>query len=63
MMYTMGGLLGHTCHVLIHDLTHLVGHSDPTINKIFACIANIAIGVPSAISFGKFHADHHNFLS
>ncbi len=23
---------------------------------------NIPMGVPSAISFGKFHSDHHNFL-
>ena len=34
-----------------------------TLCKIYAIACNIPMGVPSAISFGKFHADHHNFLN
>ena len=32
------------------------------INKAFAIFCNIPMGVPSAISFGKHHNDHHNFM-
>lgn len=49
-------------HVLIHDLTHFAGDHDMGINRIFAIINNMTIGIPSALSFGKYHADHHNFM-
>ena len=28
-----------------------------------AALCNIPMGIPSAIIFGRYHADHHNFLS
>jgi sphingolipid delta-4 desaturase len=34
-----------------------------TVNKIMAVICNIPMGIPSAISFGRYHSDHHNFLN
>jgi len=61
-VYILGGTVNHTLHVLIHDFTHWAGHPNMTVCKIFAILCNIPMGVPSAISFGKFHADHHNFL-
>lgn len=33
-----------------------------TVNKIMAIMCNIPQGVPSALPFGKYHADHHNYL-
>jgi sphingolipid delta-4 desaturase len=47
---------------LIHDFTHWAGCSDLTLNKAFAIFCNIGMGIPSAISFGIYHADHHNYL-
>lgn len=32
------------------------------INKIMGVLCNIPMGIPSALSFGKYHADHHNYL-
>jgi sphingolipid delta-4 desaturase len=55
--------MNHTLHCLIHDFTHWAGHSNLLINKAFAIMCNIPMGIPSAISFGKYHADHHNFLN
>lgn len=62
MLYVVGGTLGHTLHVLIHDFTHFGGHSSITVNKIMAVLCNIPMGFPSALSFGKYHSDHHNYL-
>lgn len=62
VVYVLGGTYGHTLHCLIHDFTHFGGHKDMTINKIMAVLCNIPMGFPSALSFGKHHADHHNYL-
>lgn len=62
VLYVVGGTYGHTLHVLIHDFTHFGGHSNMTVNKIMAVLCNIPMGIPSALSFGKYHADHHNYL-
>ena len=32
------------------------------VNKAFAIFCNVTMGLPSALSFGVYHADHHNFL-
>lgn len=62
-LYVVGGTLSHTCHVLIHDFTHYVGPASMFVNKIFAIFCNFSIAFPTAHSFGKYHADHHNFLN
>lgn len=62
VVYVLGGTYGHTLHCLIHDFTHFGGHKNMTINKIMAILCNIPMGFPSALSFGKHHADHHNYL-
>lgn len=49
-------------HVLIHDFTHWAGHPNMYVNKVFGILCNIPMGLPSAISFGKYHNDHHNYL-
>jgi len=61
--YVVGGFFCHTLHCCIHDFMHFCGGCNMTINKVLAVICNIPMGLPSAISFGKYHADHHNFLN
>jgi len=60
--YLIGGLLNHTLHCCIHDFTHFGGHPNININKIMAALCNIPMGLPSALSFLRYHSDHHNFL-
>lgn len=60
--YVFGGTIGHTCHCLIHDFTHWAGHPNIMVNKAFAIFCNIGMGIPSALSFGIYHSDHHNYL-
>ena len=61
-MYVVGGTINHTLHVLVHDFTHLTGHSNVMVNKVMAIICNVSMGIPSAHSFALYHADHHNFM-
>lgn len=57
--YAIGSVLCHTLQICVHDLTH-----HPTFgNKMWAILFNIPSGIPSAMSFGRYHADHHNFLN
>jgi sphingolipid delta-4 desaturase len=61
--YLIGGLLNHTLHCCIHDFTHFAGHTNANINRFMAILCNIPMGIPSALSFGRYHSDHHNFLN
>jgi sphingolipid delta-4 desaturase len=47
---------------LIHDFTHWAGHPNILVNKAFAIFCNVGMGIPSALSFGVYHSDHHNYL-
>lgn len=59
VMYIVGATLNHTCHILIHDLTHYTAYDSFIANRANAIFVNIPIAVPSAISFGRYHRDHH----
>lgn len=61
-VYIIGATVNHTLHVVVHDLTHWNGHSNILVNKVFAIFCNVSTGIPSALSFGLYHADHHNFM-
>jgi len=57
--YFIGGTISHTMHVLIHDFTHMNGHPNVLVNKILAILCNVPVGFPSAMTFGKYHNEHH----
>ncbi|CAD8132914.1 unnamed protein product [Paramecium pentaurelia] len=61
--YVFGATLSHALHVLVHDFTHFTCFESITLNKLMAIWANFGQGVPSAITFGRYHADHHTFLN
>ena len=46
----------------MHDLTHYSAFESLTLNRLAAILTNIGEGIPSAISFGKYHYDHHIYL-
>jgi len=57
-----GAVLSHALYVLIHDLTHYTAFKSRRANQFTAILANLGQGVPTSISFGRYHADHHIFL-
>ncbi len=61
--YTIAGIVNHTLLLGLHETAHnaAFGHSKPVYNKLFSIFANLPIGVPCAISFKKYHLDHHKY--
>lgn len=58
-----GASCSHIVYVVIHDITHYSCFESPVINKLFAILVNLVNAVPSAITFGRYHADHHYFMN
>jgi len=57
--YVIAATLNHTLYICVHDLTH----HNTLFNKIMSVLCNVPTGVPSAMGFGRFHAEHHLFFS
>lgn len=50
------------CLLLIgHELSHSLCFEDVAANQVLAIFANLATGFPSAITFKKYHMEHHQF--
>jgi len=62
--YTFGGTINHSLVLAIHDISHntMYGNSNPAANRWFSIFANLPIGIPTAITFKKYHIDHHRYL-
>jgi len=45
----------------IHEITHGLAFKKPWHNDALAMIANFPIGVPYAMMFKKYHAEHHRY--
>ena len=46
----------------IHELSHNMGAKKLLPNKFLLILANLTMGVPAAISFKRYHAEHHTYL-
>ena len=61
LAYVIGAFSCHTLFVCIHECAHNLVFKNRALNKIAAIIANLPMGLPSAISFQKYHIKHHSF--
>lgn len=60
--YMVSAVINHALFVLMHDITHFTCFKSVFYNQLAAILANIPQAVPNAISFGRYHRDHHTYL-
>ncbi|GAB1603881.1 sphingolipid delta(4)-desaturase/C4-monooxygenase DES2-like [Argonauta hians] len=62
--YVFGGVLNHSLGSAIHEIGHNLafGHTRPIANRVLSIFCNLPLGVPMALSYRKYHTDHHKFL-
>ncbi|KAF1789886.1 Sphingolipid delta4-desaturase, N-terminal [Phytophthora cactorum] len=61
IMYCIGGTANHAMMMGMHEVSHNLGFKKPVHNKLLGIIANLPIGVPSSISFKRYHLEHHRY--
>ncbi|XP_067941368.1 sphingolipid delta(4)-desaturase DES1-like [Watersipora subatra] len=63
--YCFGGIINHSMTLAIHEISHHIafGVSRPKANKALAIFGNMIVGVPTAITFKRYHIDHHRHLA
>ncbi|XP_025094461.1 sphingolipid delta(4)-desaturase/C4-monooxygenase DES2-like isoform X3 [Pomacea canaliculata] len=64
LAYCLGGTLNHSLGSAIHEIGHNLafGHGRGWLNRLLSVWCNLPIAVPMAISYKKYHADHHRYL-
>lgn len=59
--YFIGATFTAVYGVIIHEATHCLAANGRFANRIVGLIANIALPVPIAMSFRRYHLEHHTF--
>jgi sphingolipid delta-4 desaturase len=59
--YVIGGTSNHALLLANHELSHNLGFTKPSTNRWFSIFANIPTVFPSAISFKRYHIEHHRY--
>ncbi len=58
----VGAVLSHWAGVVIHEASHNLCASTPGLNRGLALFANVHVPLPAAMSFFRYHRDHHAFM-
>ncbi|EEC45120.1 dihydroderamide delta-4 desaturase [Phaeodactylum tricornutum CCAP 1055/1] len=61
LAYSAGGTLTHWLSLGNHELAHNLCFKTTRYNEVLGMIANCAQGLPSFVTFRKYHLDHHYF--
>ena len=61
LAYSLGGTLTHWLSLGNHELSHNLCFKKTLHNELLAMVANLAQGLPSCITFKKYHLEHHYY--
>eukprot|EP01135_Chromosphaera_perkinsii_P000604 Nk52_evm7s136 gene=Nk52_evmTU7s136 len=59
--YAIGGTITHSLSLAAHELSHNLCFETKKYNQMLAIFSSMPSGLPSAITFKKYHLDHHTF--
>jgi sphingolipid delta-4 desaturase len=59
LSYSVGGTLTHWLSLGNHELSHNLCFKTTLYNELLGMVANCAQGLPSAVTFKKYHLEHH----
>ena len=59
--YTLSGSCNHFLTLAMHELAHNLGFKTVRANKWGSIITNLPMGIPAAISFKRYHMEHHRY--
>ncbi|OQS05357.1 sphingolipid delta(4)-desaturase DES1 [Thraustotheca clavata] len=59
--YVFGGTINHMMMLAMHELAHNLGFKKMIYNRFLSLVANFPLGVPAAISFKRYHMEHHRY--
>jgi len=57
----LGGTITHALSLANHELAHNLGFHTTMFNEMLGMVANCAQGMPSCITFKKYHLEHHYY--
>jgi len=61
LAYVVGGTANHALLMVGHELSHNLCFEASEHNQMLGIFANLATGVPSAITFKRYHMEHHQY--
>lgn len=61
--YFVSGSINHMMTLAIHELAHNLGFSPKyrSFNRYLAIFGNFSMGIPAAVSFKRYHLEHHKY--
>lgn len=59
--YAIGGTCNHSLQLAVHEISHNLCWESQWANYFTGIFGNLVTGVPSSVSFRKYHMEHHQF--
>lgn len=58
--WTLGGCFSNHLMAAMHELVHCLAFRSPAHNRAFAIVINCPLALPAAVTFKKYHNEHHS---
>lgn len=59
--YAFGAVMNHSMLLAIHEMSHNLFFKAPLANRLFSLFVNLPMVLPAAITFKKYHLEHHRY--